>query len=311
DAGLPKLNYVMYRSFFSKIDTLLQKRKIGKAVIITDGYLNNLNFDILQTDTSKFPSMVPSALLLRYKFSYAISAKSLLNKSQDARRYTKLNILAPVYTSTFYPRLIFSEKLVDQLNELYCTKNLNNISKSNVFKENQFLQFIGHVNSSYFQNEQFLILDDSNAISSRNFENTPINGSSYLLNGCQSGVGRNIKYDRVNNFTHVLLKNNAHSVISTVWPIDDRENAKFQEKFYSFLAQGLSSSDALHETKLYFAQHDYPVSLWGAYVFYGHDFYLSPKKPGYNPLYLILLGLSIATAIFFLMRTRSKKTKPQ
>ena len=78
-------------------------------------------------DTSKFPSMVPSALLLRYKFSYAISAKSLLNKSQDARRYTKLNILAPVYTSTLYPRLIFSEKLVDQLNELYCTKNLNNI----------------------------------------------------------------------------------------------------------------------------------------------------------------------------------------
>ena len=311
DVGFPKLNYVMYRSFFSKIDTLLQKRKIGKAVIITDGYLNNLNFDILQTDTSKFPSMVPSALLLRYKFSYAISAKSLLNKSQDARRYTKLNILAPVYTSTLYPRLIFSEKLVDQLNELYCTKNLNNISKSNVFKENQFLQFIGHVNSSYFQNEQFLILDDSNAISSRNFENTPINGSSYLLNGCQSGVGRNIKYDRVNNFTHVLLKNNAHSVISTVWPIDDRENAKFQEKFYSFLAQGLSSSDALHETKLYFAQHHYPVSLWGAYVYYGHDFYLSPKKPGYNPLYLILLGLSIATAIFFLMRTRSKKTKPQ
>lgn len=311
DVGFPKLNYVMYRSFFSKIDTLLQKRKIGKAVIITDGYLNNLNFDVLQTDTSKFPSMAPSALLQKYKFSYAISASSLLSNRQDAIHYKDLTILAPVYTSTFYPRLIFSEKLVNQLNGLYCTKNLNNISKTYIFKENQLLQFIGHVNSSYMQNEQFLILDDSNAISSVNFENTSINGSSYLLNGCQSGVGRNIKYDRVNNFTHVLLRNNAHAVISTVWPIDDRENAKFQEKFYSFLAQGLSSSDALHQTKLYFAQENYPVTLWGAYVYYGHDFSLSSKKPGYKPLYLILLGLSIATAIFFLLRTRIKNRKPQ
>lgn len=311
DTGFPKLNYDMYISFFSKIDTILQAKNIKKVVIISDGYLNHLNFDVLQTDTAQFPSMTPSALLLRYKFSYAIGAKYLLNKSQDARRYTKLNILAPVYTSTLYPRLIFSEKLVDQLDAINSVKNLNNISKTSIFKENQVVQFIGHVNASYMQNEQFLILDDSNAISSAEFENAPINGSSYLLNGCQSGVGRNVKFDRVNNFTHVLLKSNAHSVLTTVWSIDDRENTIFQEKFYSFLAEGLSSSDALQQTKLYFAQHHYPVSLWGAYVYYGDDFYLSTKKPSYNPLYIILLGLSIATATFFIIRTRIKRTKPQ
>ncbi len=309
DYNFKKLNYIMYRAYFSKIDTILQKRKIKKVVIISDGFLNALNFDILQTDSAKFISMTHSALFSKYKFSYAISARSVVNNNQDLIQYTHLNILAPVYNSTSYPRLIFGEKLVNTLNTLYATTNLNNISKTIIFKENQLVQFIGHVKSSYLQNEQFLILNDSTAISNYEFRNQNVSGSSYLLNGCQSGIGRNVKFDRVNNFSNVLLKQKAYSVISSVWPIDDKENAEFQEKFYFFLAVGLSSSDALQKAKHYFAQHNYPVSMWGAYIYYGNDFYLSPKKTPNTLLYLVLISFSISILILVLIKAKLKKAK--
>jgi hypothetical protein len=55
------------------------------------------------------------------------------------------------------------------------------------------------------------------------------------------------------------------------------------------MAEGLASSDALHQTKLYFANKNYPPSMWGAYIYYGNDFYLNKKNMLNNYWYLVIV----------------------
>jgi hypothetical protein len=88
----------------------------------------------------------------------------------------------------------------------------------------------------------------------------------------------------------------------SLWPIDDKENAEFLEKFYEFMAEGLASSDALHQTKLYFANKNYSPSMWGAYIYFGNDFYLNKKNLLNECLYAILLILFCGLAVFIVFK---------
>jgi hypothetical protein len=97
------------------------------------------------------------------------------------------------------------------------------------------------------------------------------------------------------------LNQNATSVISTLWPIDDKENAAFQEKFYYFLSQGFPSSEALRQTKLYFANNNYPPAMWGAYLYYGNDFYLRKKEKNNFFLYLGI-GIIFILGYYFIYK---------
>ena len=55
--------------------------------------------------------------------------------------------------------------------------------------------------------------------------------------------------NKVNNLPNYLLNQHATAVISTLWPIDDKENAEFLEKFYTYLSDGMLSSEALRQTQ--------------------------------------------------------------
>ena len=106
------------------------------------------------------------------------------------------------------------------------------------------------------------------------------------------------------------MNQNAHAVICSIWPIDDKENAEFLEKFYSFMANGLSSSDALRKTKLYFAENHYSPSMWGAYVYYGNDFYLTKKDTIPVFFYIILFAFVFLTGfIVFIYKKRKLKNR--
>jgi Cu/Ag efflux pump CusA len=69
----------------------------------------------------------------------------------------------------------------------------------------------------------------------------------------------------------------------------------------------MQSSEALRQTKLYFATNNYPPSMWGAYLYYGNDFYL--HKKGTTNFYLyISIGLILIVGLLFIY---VKKIKTQ
>ena len=49
------------------------------------------------------------------------------------------------------------------------------------FQKNKLIQFIGHIESHEFSNEQMLIINDSESINSNAILNYDLTGSSYLL----------------------------------------------------------------------------------------------------------------------------------
>jgi hypothetical protein len=300
-----KLLFDAYNICFKKIDSLLQKNGIKNINIITHGLLNGLNFELLLTDTLSKNVFAESSLIKKYKIMYHSSASILYNYEGDTTLYSKICMLEPDYKKTSYPEIIFGKDFTKKI-EMDFDIELNQKNENNLFfRNNQLIQFIGHIKSHEFSNEQFLIMSDSVYIKSSDFLQYDLTGSSYLLNGCASNTGKHEMNNRVNNLPNYLMNQNATSVISTMWPIDDKDNAEFLEKFYEFMANGIASSDALRRTKLYFAKNNYPPSMWGAYIYYGNDFYLSKKETSYLYLY-ISIGMILVIALFFIFLKKLK-----
>jgi CHAT domain-containing protein len=302
-----KIGYSIYDLYFMKIDSILKKRKINDVVIIPTENSYMLNFDLLQTDTVPVKSIFQSALINRYKFTYITSADVLINVSKTIKTYNTINLLVPMYNSKIYSTLYSSKKLIDELSKNF---NFIKIEKDNItvfFEKNKLIQFIGHTKANTYSKDQKIILSDTNNINSSAILKNDLTGSSYLINGCNSNLGKQEQYSTTNSLPYQLMKQHANSVTSTLWNLDDKENAEFLEKFYGLMAEGLASSDALYQTKLYFAKQNYSPSMWGAYVYYGSDFYLTKKNMLNNYWYLvIIIALSVLLIIKLYKNRKSK-----
>jgi hypothetical protein len=242
-------------------------------------------------------------LIKKYNILYHSNANTLSNYHSNSPIYTSIDIIAPNYKKTNYPEIIFGKTFLEKIGEFFKIE-INEKSHQQVFfQKNKLIQFIGHIESHEFSNEQMLIINDSESINSNTILNYDLTGSSYLLNGCASNIGKNEMNNKINNLPNYMLNQNATAVISTLWPIDDKENAVFLEKFYYFLSNGLASSEALRQTKLYFSNNNYPVSMWGAYLYYGNDFYLRKKET--NNLFIYFsIGMFCIIGLFFIYKNK-------
>ena len=305
-----KQMFELYDLFFSKTDALLQKNKITNVVVVPDMNWNGLNFDLLQTDSCAKHSILNAALVRKYKFTYTISGENLIQSFDKVLTYNQLNVLMPEYNSSYYTQLHSSNKLIDKLYGIFNITKINTTNVSQFFEKNKLIQFLGHAKTNNNSAEQYLILNDTANISSSNILKSNLEGSCYLLNACSSNFGKQECYDKTNSLPHQLISQHASAVISTAWPIDDKENAEFLAKFYEFMALGISSSDALYKTKFYFAKNNYSPTMWGAYIYYGSDFYLSKKNILNEYLYVILIILFFGLAVFvvFIKRKFKKQT---
>lgn len=301
-----------YNVCFKSIDNLLQKKRIKTVNIITHGLINGLNFDFIITDTISKNPLRESLLIKRYKIIYHTNSYMLSKSLNVPTTYSEINVLAPNYKKTSYAELIFSKKFIEHTSDLFNVKLNTNNKNQAFFKNNQLVQYLGHVKSHTFSNQQYLLMNDTDFILSDDVLKYNLNGSSYMLNGCASNIGKHEMNNRINNLPTNLMNQHAHAVMSTLWPIDDKENAEFLEKFYEFMSKGLASTDALRETKLYFINKNYSPLMWGAYMYYGNDFYLSKKHHEHVFLYLAISAFVLLLLFLFLIyKQRKQNTKTQ
>jgi CHAT domain-containing protein len=294
-----KIYFEAYKQCFKNIDYIMLNKGIKTIHILTHSSINGLNFDLFLKDTISNQAFNESALLKKYNILYHSNSNTLSDYNGNATIYSSIDILAPNYKKTSYPEIIFGKALTDKISKFFTTEKHENNSQQVFFKKDRLIQFIGHIKSHAFSNEQTLIINDSENIKSNDILNYDLSGSSYLLNGCASNIGKNEMNNKINNLPNYLLNQNAIAVISTLWPIDDKENAVFLKKFYYYLSNGLASSEALRQAKLYFADNNYPPSMWGAYLYYGNDFYLRKKETNYLIFYLSIGIISIIGLYFY------------
>lgn len=293
--------YELYKLCFKSIDSTLIKNKISKITVIPDVSMGFLNFDLLQTD-----SLLPfnkSALINKYKITYNINITSFINNYNNNICYNEIKLHVPNYEKTNYPVLSFSDRFKDKLNELFSVTYVDiKKFKTEFFTQNSLHHYIGHINSNAYSNEQTLFLENTNFESAQLY-NKHVKGSTYILSGCGSNVGRTYLYNKVNSMPYNLLSHEASAVISANWQIDDEANADFLNTFYNYLQKGEKSSEAFYKTKLDFIKLNKPPAVWGAYFYFGNDFEIGSVN---KALLIFSIGL-LVSILLIVFKVRFRK----
>jgi CHAT domain-containing protein/Tfp pilus assembly protein PilF len=83
----------------------------------------------------------------------------------------------------------------------------------------------------------------------REIYNLKINADLVVLSACQTGNGFLERAEGPIGLTRPFFYAGARSVISSLWPINDKATVSFMKEFYGFLVQGHSTAKALQLTK--------------------------------------------------------------
>lgn len=296
----------IYNNYFKNIRSEIDKRNIKHIVIIPDGGMADLNFDLIQSDSLPANSIYKSALINNYNFTYSTCGDILSSNYRKEKTYNAIEFIIPDYTNSNYAKLTFGNQLLNMIEDLYTVNKIQDHIKSHFFQPNQLTHFIGHAEANNLSNEQFLILNNSESINSNDVLNYNLSENSYILNGCNSNLGRTQLFNKTSSFSFNLINQRALSVISATWQLDDKDNTEFMKTFYEKLAQGLNSSDALYQAKIDCIKKNLNPTVWAAYKYFGNDFVI--EKNNISRIFfgaLILFSLLTILLIGYKIKTRS------
>ena len=71
-----------------------------------------------------------------------------------------------------------------------------------------------------------------------------------VLSGCATGDGRELRGEGVLGLTYGFLANGSHTVIASLWPVEDALTARFMEEFYAAYRVSGRAADALRMAQL-------------------------------------------------------------
>ena len=106
-----------------------------------------------------------------------------------------------------------------------------------------------------------------------------VRANMVVLSACETAVGRLEGQDGISTLSHAFLLAGAHTVVSTLWTIDDTFSAFLMSQFYAGIAHGQSTSAALRNAKLELLKTFGPQAVpyrWAAYTLEGADNYAIP-----------------------------------
>lgn len=86
-----------------------------------------------------------------------------------------------------------------------------------------------------------------------------------VLSGCATGDGRELRGEGVLGLTYGFLANGSHTVIASLWPVEDALTARFMEEFYAAYRSSGRPADALRIAQLR-SRNGAAASVWSSFV---------------------------------------------
>lgn len=86
-----------------------------------------------------------------------------------------------------------------------------------------------------------------------------------VLSGCATGDGRELRGEGVLGLTYGFLANGSHTVIASLWPVEDALTARFMEEFYTAYRVSGRAADALRTAQLR-ARAGNSAGVWSSFV---------------------------------------------
>jgi len=92
-----------------------------------------------------------------------------------------------------------------------------------------------------------------------------------VLSGCATGDGRALRGEGVLGLTYGFLANGSHSVVASLWPIEDASTARFMSEFYRAYRESGRAAEALRAAQLR-TRSSATTAVWSSFVVRANEF---------------------------------------
>ena len=334
---LKTANKKSYTEIYNTLLTFLDQGKyehISRLIIIPDGQVWNVNFDLLLTEEpqSEDPRQLPY-LFKKYAISYAYSA-SLLFQKENAKNNANRSLLAFSFGDeddsesgqqvALRTLRASDEDLPGSRREVKAISELidgdyyfGRYASEKQFKETAgdyqvlHLAIHGEVDDQESENSKLNFYAEGDSLEDGQlhvFEiyNMELNADLAVLSACETGTGEIVRGEGVMSLGRAFAYAGVNSLLLTRWEVSDAYTPEIMATFYQELKKGKRKSEALRQAKLEFLE---TADIITADPFYWSSFYVlgddSPIefKDG-NNYWLYALALVSLTMLFFLLRNR-------
>jgi CHAT domain-containing protein len=258
----------------------------SKLIIIPDGILNYLPFEVLLTDNSQKKSYSSlSYLIKKYPISYAQSASVLKNLLSEHIKTGKIRngnrkLIAfgdPVIGGPEVPMMAFgkgnsqleySGQEIEKIASFFRKGNSEIYLKGNAIEENvkkpgnlakfNYIHFATHGNIDEQKPDLSSLVLTRGANSSEDgllqateIFNLKLKADLVVLSACQTGMGKLVRGEGVIGLTRAFMYAGTPSVLVSLWSVSDMSTATLMEEFYrNLIKTKLLKTDALREAQL-------------------------------------------------------------
>jgi len=273
-----------YKVYKAILETAMQKIEATDLTIITDGLLNYIPFDALNTSNKN-----NNYLLETHSISYASSATLLQEQNKiETNKKTKLLIFAPKFSGTSnvinhertdMTPLLYNEQEAQDIAQYFRGKiyNGNEASIANFKKEvsaYNLIHFATHASANdAFPDYSYLAFSKdstaSNLLYAKDLYNYKIKADLVTLSACETGIGKLQKGEGMLSLARAFNYAGVPAIVTTLWKINDQSTSEVMEYFYENLYNGLSKKEALRQAKLTYLELNEDAILKHPYYWSG------------------------------------------
>jgi CHAT domain-containing protein len=291
---------ILYEELIKPAESFLSKK--SRLIIIPDGVLNYLPFEVLLTENKKPTAGISYSdlpfLVKKYPVSYGQSAsvlKTLIAKSPEAKElagvYKRLIAFGdPLYEDTLfnsqikYARLEFSGKEIENIASFFKAESSDiylrnkateeNLKQKNDLDKFNYIHFATHgfINEDKPDLSSLVLTSGKNSgedgfLQAAEIFKLKLNPELVVLSACQTGLGKLVRGEGIVGLTRAFMYAGAPSVLVSLWSVSDMSTATLMGAFYKNLIKNkLSKTDALRQAQLTLISD--PT--------YSHPFYWAP-----------------------------------
>lgn len=330
------LRHSISNALLTPIDSML--KKANSIVIIPDGILHYLSFDILNSDSSS------NYLIEEKNLSYAYSGLTL-QKLDNIKTVKNDDFLAVAPTFKGTGELAFSHESnipqdvvrndlsplpgatneVKNINKYFNGKTLTEEKATEAsFKASAQNRSILHLATHAIINDEnpsrsYLVLSTKDSTSQYDdgylyqweLENMNFRSELTVLSACNTGYGKLKDGEGLMSLGRAFMQAGSQSVLMSSWPAQDYSTSNIMNNFYKNISQGLNKNMALRLAKLDFIKNadanlNHPF-YWAGFSLYGQTqpLSISSKDRPYIFITLILGIMLLITLSYYLKRKKS------
>jgi len=260
----------LYENLFPK--NIASKYK--KIIVIPEGQLNILPFEVLLTQKSKEETAQNqwNYLLKKQAISYAYSATILLQSLENEQvpiNAENIALFAPVDFSNeklnYLNRLPATKEEVFEIADLLPEKPqilieenaLESQIKSDFLKQITYLHFATHgiIDENSPERSQIVLRQDETAgedgsLFFGEIYNLRLNANLVTLSACETGLGKLTQGEGLIGLSRALLYAGADNLLVSLWAVADKSTSELMVYFYENLLKENDKSIALQKAKL-------------------------------------------------------------